>query len=150
LEQALGEALVRQLADHHACGALVPARDVETVRRTDPQFAEWPVAEVGKYFNVDLVLHVQVVEFRFRDHPTSNAYHGYAEARVRLVSSDQGEQVWPVLASARLMTAETMPDVEPETPADEESVLLDGFADKVARLFYTYKTEDLPLRPKVK
>jgi hypothetical protein len=150
LESALSLRLGKALAEHKACGPLVPAHSIEAARLGDPKFAQWSVAQVGKYFNVDYVLHVEVVEFQLRDAPSSNVYHGYTEAAVRLVSPDTGQQVWPVLAAARLMTAESQPDVAPEEPGEQESTLIDGFADKIARLFYTYKLEDLPMRPKVK
>jgi hypothetical protein len=150
LESALSAAIGKALAEHKACGPLVPAHSIEAARQAEPKFAQWSVAQVGKYFNVDYVLHVEVVDFRLRDDPSSNVYHGYTEAAVRLVSPDTGQQVWPVLAAARLMTAESQPDVAPEEPGEQESTLIDGFADKIARLFYTYKLEDLPMRPKVK
>jgi hypothetical protein len=150
LESALSAAVAKALADHKACGPIVPAQSIEAARQAEPKFNQWSVAQVGKYFNVDYVLHIEVVEFRLRDSPGSNVYHGYTEAAVRLVSPDTGQQVWPVLSAARLMTAESQPDVMPDERGEQESTLIDGFADKITRLFYTYKMEDLPMRPKVK
>jgi hypothetical protein len=150
LEAALSAGIGKELADHKGCGPLVPAHSVDNARRAEPKFREWSVAQAGKYFNVDCVMHVEVLDFRLRDAPNSNVYHGYAEAAVRLVSPETGEQVWPVLAAARLVTAETQPDVDAEEHPEQETILIEGLADKIARLFYTYKIEDLPMRPKVK
>ena len=150
LEVLLAEAIGKELAAHNACGPIVPAHRVEAARLAEPKFATWSIAEIGHYFDVDTVLHLELFEFRLRDTPSSNAYHGYAEAAVRLVSPEKGEQVWPALSAARVMTAETMPDVNPEQPTEQESVLIEGFAAKISRNFYTYKKADLPLRPKVK
>jgi hypothetical protein len=150
LETELSDAISKALADKQACGPTVPGRNLDSARRAEPKFGEWSVVEVGKYFNVDLVMHVEVVEFRLKDDPASNVYHGYAETAVRLVSPQTGEQTWPVLSPARLVAAETQPDVDVQERGEQESVLVDGYAEKLARLFYTYKTEDLPMRPKVK
>ena len=113
-------------------------------------FARWSVAQVGRYFNVDRVVHVELYEFRLKDSPGGNVFHGYAESTVCVVSPETGKQVWPVLASARLVTAETMPDVQPEESAEVATILSEGLADKIARHFYTYKRDDLPMRPKVR
>jgi len=150
LESALATSLGKELDAHQACGPLVPAHSVDNARRAEPKFAQWSIAQVGKYFNVDYVMHVEILEFRLRDTPGSNVYHGYAEAAVRLVSPETGEQVWPVLAAARAVAGETQPDVVIEERTEQETVLIDGFSTKIARLFYTYKLADLPMRPKVK
>lgn len=150
LELALADALTEALQKAKACGPVVPARQLDAARRAEPTFANWSVAQVGKYFNVDLVMHVEVTDCRLRDNPGSNVYHGYMEAAVHVVSPEAGKQVWPVLSAARIVVAETQPDVEAEQRIEQESILIDGFADKVARLFYTFKLEDLPMRPKVR
>jgi hypothetical protein len=150
MESAISTSIGKELGGHKACGPLVPAHSVENARRAEPRFGQWSVAQIGKYFNVDLVLHVEVLEFRLRDTPGSNVYHGYAEAAVRLVSPDTGEQVWPVLAAARVITAETQPNVDTEERTEQETILIDGLANKISRLLYTYRLEDLPMRPKVK
>jgi|WetSurMetagenome_2_1015567.scaffolds.fasta_scaffold71130_2 hypothetical protein len=150
LNQAVAESVTKVLVDHKACGPTVPPRSVETVRRTEPDFANWSVAQAGKHFNVDLVVHVEMLQFRLRDNVGSNVYHGYAQAAVRIVDTDTGRQVWPVLSSARLVEAETQPGVEAEGPSEQQEIILNGFGDKVARTFFTYKREELSIRPKVK
>jgi len=152
IEVSLAEALAKVLAEKKACGPIVPPHSVETVRQAERSFPSWSIAQVGEYFNVDVVLHVELFEFRLKDDPSSNIYRGYTEAAIRLVSPDTGEQVWPVLAAARLVKAETIPDASPEAedPVRQERILIEGFAEKIARHFYTYKLSELPLRPKVK
>jgi hypothetical protein len=150
LESAMSEAVGKVLAENHACGPIVPARGIEAARQAEASFANWSVAQAGKYFNVDIVLHIEMFDFRLKDSPNSTVYHGTAEAAVRLVVPDSGQQVWPVLADARLISAETQPDVEAEQTGQQETILINGFAEKIARMFFTYKREDLPMRPKVK
>jgi len=150
LESAISTGIGKQLGERQACGPIVPAHSVDNARRAEPQFGQWSVAQAGKYFNVDLVMHVEILDFRLRDAPGSNVYHGYVETAVRLVSPETGEQVWPVLAAARLVTAETQPDLATEEHGEQETILIEGISDKIARLFYTYKIADLPMRPKVK
>jgi hypothetical protein len=146
----LADQIGRALQEKKASGPVVPGRSVQTARRAEPEFPRWSVAQVGQYFNVDYVLHVEVMEFRLKDSLNSNVFRGYAETSVRLVSPETGEQVWPVLAAARLLSAETMPDQTADDAAQQESILTEGLAGKIARHFYTYKKDDLPLRPKVK
>jgi hypothetical protein len=150
LELMVSDGICKALEQHGAAGPIVPARSLAAARRTEPDFARWSVVEAGRYFNVDVVLHVELYEFRLADSPGGNVFHGYAESAVRVVLSETGKQAWPVLASARLVTAETLPDVQPEDPAEVETILAGGLADKIARYFYTYNKNDLPMRPKVK
>ncbi len=149
-EALLAEAIAEALDEHNGSGPVVPVRSVMAARRLEPDFDTWSVAEAGTYFNVDVVLHVKLFEFRAKDSPASNVLHGYAEAAIRLVSPETGEQVWPVLSEARTETAEALPDAEVEKAAEYEEGLARGFGAKIARHFCTYKLNDLPLRPKVK
>jgi len=150
LESAMAEAIGKELQTHKACGPVVPAHSVDAARRAEPQFGEWSVVQVGKYFNVDYVLHVEVSDFHLKDNPGSNVYHGHCEAAIRIVSPESDQQVWPVLSAARLVVGDTQPDVESQERLEQETILVDGYAAKVAKLFYTLKKDDLPMRPKVK
>ena len=150
LELIVSDGICKALEREGAAGPIVPVHSLAAARRTEPDFARWSVAQVGRYFNVDLVVHVELYEFRLKDSPGGNVFHGYAESAVRVVSPETGKQVWPVLASARLVTAETMPDVQPEESVEVATILAEGLADKIARYFYTYKKQDLPMRPKVR
>ena len=150
LELIVSDGICKALEREGAAGPIVPVHSLAAARRTEPDFARWSVAQVGRYFNVDLVVHVELYEFRLKDSPGGNVFHGYAESAVRVVSPETEKQVWPVLASARLVTAKTMPDVQPEESAEVATILAEGLADKIARYFYTYKKRDLPMRPRVK
>lgn len=149
-DSLLAEGVAETLGEHDASGPVVPVRSVLAARRLEADFDQWSVARAGEYFNVDVVLHVQLFDFRVKDSPGSNVLRGYAEAAVRLVSPQTGEQVWPMLAEAKLITAEAMPDPEVEETARYEADLARGLGTKIARRFSTYKLVDLPIRPKVK
>ena len=150
LAMSLGDKIGTFLADQEACGPVVSQHSVEAARRTERGFRKWSVAQVGKYFNTDLVMHLELFEFRLKDSSASDVYHGYGEAAVRIVSPETGEQVWPMLAAARVVTAEALPDASVDDPARQETILIEGFAEKIARQFCVYKLSDEPLRPKVK
>jgi hypothetical protein len=150
LQPSLADEIGSVLARNKAVGPVVPGHSVETARRTQRDFIRLSVVEVGKSFNVDYVLHLVVYDFRIRETPSSMVLDGFAEGTVRIVSPESGEQVWPVLASAREVSARTVPGVETvDDPQELEKVLMEGWADKIARHFFTYKVDDLPLRPKV-
>jgi len=149
-ETLLADGIAETLDEHRGSGPVVPVRSVMAARRLEPGFDTWSVARAGTYFNVDLVLHVQLFEFRVKDSPSSNVLHGYAEAAVRLVSPETGEQVWPVLSEARLETAEALPEADVQKAPEHEEDLARGLGAKIARRFCTYKLSALPLRPKVK
>lgn len=149
-DSLLAEGLAETLTEHDACGPVVPVRSVLAARRLEADFNQWSVSRAGEYFNVDVVLHVQLFEFRVKDSPGSNVLRGYAEAAVRLVSPQTGEQVWPMLAEARLITAEALPEPEVDEAARYEADLARGLGTKIGRRFSTYKLNDLPIRPKVK
>jgi hypothetical protein len=150
LRSRLTDIIGKTLTDKKACGPVVPSRSVEAARRAEPHFADWSFEQAGTYFNVDYVVHIEILEFRLEDVSGSNAFSGYTEASVRIFDPNTGERVWPVLSEAKVVTAETTPIVEASQPSAREEVLVEGFGEKIARLFYTYKTGDLPIRPKVK
>jgi hypothetical protein len=149
LQSALADAVGKVLVEQHACGPVVPSRSVEIARRSQPNFNERPVEEIGREFNVDLVLHIEVFQFNLSDIGASNMFEGYAEAGVRIVNPQTGEQVWPVLTAAKLISGKTTPAVDASQPASQETILVEGYGEKLARLFYTYKKDDLPLRRNV-
>ena len=149
-ETLMAKGIAETLDEHDACGPVVPVRSVLAARRMEPDFAKWSVAQVGEYFNVDLVLHAQLFDFRVKDSPSSNVLRGYAEAAIRIVSPETGRQVWPVLEEARLVTAEALPEADVQEAARHEEDLATGLGKKIARNFCTYKLNELPLRPKVK
>lgn len=150
LETALAERVIKILADRKAAGPLVPAHSVEAARRAEHDFGRWTVVQAGGYFNVDLVLHIQLSEFRLRDSPESTVFNGYGESVVQVVSPESAERVWPVLASARIIRVASVPGTEPEEAVEMEEIMVDGLADKIARYFFTYKKSELPMRPKVR
>ena len=150
LEVVVGEAVAKVLREQGATGPIVPIHSLEAARMTRTGFDRWSIAEVGEYFNVDLVLYVELYEFRLKGSPGSMVWRGYAESALRGVSPETGEQVWPSPGNTRIVTAETLPDVQPAEPGELERILVEGLADKIARHYFTYKTEDLPMRPKVK
>jgi len=146
----LAQGIAETLKEHEASGPVVSVRSVLAARRMEPDFERWSVARTGTYFNVDVVLHVQLFEFRVKDSPSSNVLRGYAEAAVRLVSPETGRQVWPVLEEARLVTAEALPEADMKEATRHEEDLGRGLGKKIGRHFCTYKLSELPLRPKVK
>jgi len=152
IEAALSRSIADTLKEHDACGPLVPGYSVQAARRVERGFEQWSVAQVGEYFNVDLVMHIQLFEFRIKDNPGANVLCGYAETAIRLVSPETGQQVWPVLDEARLITAEGRPepDAGPAEAREYEEQVVKGLAEKIARTFCTYKLSERPIRPKVK
>ena len=58
--------------------------------------------------------------------------------------------MWPLLAAARVVTAEALPDAVTDEAGRQEKDLIEGFGEKIARHFVTYTLSSLPLRPKVK
>jgi len=149
-ETLLAKGIAETLEKHEASGPVVPVRSVLAARRMESDFGQWSVAQAGKYFHVDVVMHVQLFEFRIKDSPSSNVLRGYAEAAIRLVSPETSEQIWPVLEEARLVTAEALPDAELQNATQHEDDLAAGLGAKIARNFCTYKLNELPLRPTVK
>lgn len=151
VQTALAEAIGEELsAREEAVGPVVPAASLARVRRSEPGFDDWSVVRIGRHFNVDYVLHVVVQEFRVRETPVSATLEGYAEATVRIVSPSEGEQAWPLQSTARRVSARTVPQIDPyEDPYELERILTRGFGAKIARRFYAYEPDELPLRPEV-
>lgn len=149
VEQGVANQVIKMLEERKAAGPIVPARSVDAARRVQAGFDKWSIAETGRFFNVDFVLHIQLTHFRIKDTPGSSVFHGYGETVCQVVETESGKKVWPSLASGRIIRAESVQGTEPEEAPEVETMMIEGLADKIARHFFTYRTEELPLKPKV-
>lgn len=104
------------------------------------------VANIGRSLNADLVLVVEITEFRLKDDPAVPIWHGKLATSVRWVDPNQTKE-----SDARLWPRDTLSGhpVEPSTtPMGQENSLLEGTAvaqrladlmgDEIAKLFYEH------------
>jgi hypothetical protein len=133
-----------------AIESYVEPRDLVILRQQEPDFDRWPISKVGRRCDADIVMHLNILEFRLKTSETSSVFQGRAEVGVSLVATTTGKQIWPELARPRLIQAEALPKPDVKNAADAERILTEGLADKISRLFYTHKTSELPLRSDVK
>jgi hypothetical protein len=140
----LTEMLNKQLVDNKVASKTVPyARLGEFVAAT-PGYNSLAVSEVGQKLGADMVLYVQIDDFGLRDAAAaSELWKGRLATTVRLVDVVKG-RLWPTDSP----TGRVIPRAETKTVADSSQArgeqiskeLAAEIADKIARLFYTYKT----------
>lgn len=147
LEIELARKICLTLEARQAVGAYVDPRDF-IVLKQQADFDTWSVSRIGKHLDVDIIMHLKVLEFKLKVSKASSVFQGHAEVVVSLVESQTGQQVWPHLARAHLVQADTLPKPDIDN-VKVQQILTGGIAEKIARLFYSYKRSELPLRSDV-
>lgn len=131
----------KQLMENKVVAAVVPYERMLELTSATTNFNDLSVAEVGRKLGADIVLHVQIDEFRLKDDPVSPLWRGQFKASVRMVDVTAG-RLWP----KDRLTGLPMPPIV--TPTKEDSSLTYGtelsrrmvtqMADQITKLFYDH------------
>ncbi len=140
----LTEMLNKQLVDNKVVSKTIPYSRLGEFISATPGFNSLAVSEVGQKLGADMVLYVQIDEFRLRDAAaTSELWKGRLATTVRLVDVTKG-RLWPTDSP----TGHMVPKAETQTVSDSSQArgeqiskeLAAEIADKIAKLFYSHKT----------
>lgn len=138
------EELNHLLRDHGVAGRTVAYEAMQAAlagaaRASDPTFS---VSEIGQVCGADLVLYLEVTEFRLKDAPSLPIWNGTFAARARLVEVGVG-RLWP---KDRAQGYPVPPVKEPARHEASEThgrtlavVLAEKMARNVAQLFYKHE-----------
>ncbi len=141
LPRYLTEALETELKSHKAVGALVDYTRVARFRPMHPDYAAISIAELGRTFEADEVLYVQIDQFKF-DHEAGPGYYQPAlTGSVKVINAATGERLWPANQTHRPIAARG--DFTEGSGEVIETRLLRGLAQNVAvqlaPAFYDHK-----------
>lgn len=140
----LAEMLNKQLIDHKVAAKTIPYSRLGEFIAATPSFNSLAVGEVGRKLGADMVLYVQIDEFGLRDAAAAaELWKGRLGTTVRLVDVTKG-RLWPTDSP----TGHMVPKAETQTVSDSSQArgeqiskeLAAETADKIAKLFYSYKT----------
>jgi hypothetical protein len=146
LKRMLAEKLNEQIAKHQLAERTIEYARLEDLKERsgerwrDVREKGMGVAEVTSALGADLAIHLDVREFRLKEHPSNNIWKGRLTALVKVVDS-KGNRLWPADAmEGQQVSVETPPITE----GDETygltltNLLADQMADRVAKLFYSH------------
>lgn len=131
-----------ELKQHKVVPAVIPYERILELASSAPNFNDLSVAEVGQKLGADIVLHVQIDEFRLKDDPGTPFWRGQLKVSVRLVDVTAG-RLWP----KDRLTGYPMPpivilgkeDTSPAYGSEMAREMASQMAGKIAKLFYDHK-----------
>lgn len=145
LKRSLAEKLNKQLAEHVVAEQTVPYNELLNLSTTEG-FDRLPVDRVGAKLGADVVVYVDIDEFRLKNDAAEPLWSGKLTVFVRVVDvgadSIAGKRLWPKDGSrGHELTIET-PMLQ-ESSKTYGAVLADEMAarmaDKIAKLFYKHE-----------
>jgi hypothetical protein len=140
LARAVGE----ELAAHQVAPITDPEKLTDFRRAQGAHYASLAITAVGRAVGADQVLYVDLIDVSVEPAIGSELLQGRAEARVRFVDVRTGQTLWPSDAAqgqpVGAATSYTSGGAGGGEPIVRDQ-LIDALADKVAKLFYTWKSD---------
>ncbi len=142
VKRALAEKVASVLLDRKAVSYAVPYDKLIDLRHDEPHFNRLAVSEVGKKLGADLVIMINIDQFRLRESSMGTLWHGRFSGKVRVVDVNEG-RLWPDESAGRpVSVTEPICDNTSETYGTVLSKLLaDKLGTEVAGLFHAHKED---------
>ncbi len=148
IKRELSERLNKLLVENKVAADVVSYEQLLTLSMTDKKFNQLGVWNVGRRLGADIVMFIEVKEFRLKEYQDTELWQGNFAVEVRLIDCNAPKdnvRLWPT-------DREKGYPVGPvETEAREESAashgvevaneLADKMADKIDKLFHDYEVE---------
>lgn len=141
LKRILAEKIDKQFLDQKLVAETISYDKLLDLQARNSEFDRLSVDQVGTKLGAELVLFVQIDEFRLQETPGAPIWQGMFTVRVRVVDPASG-RLWPKDGSAGYtLTVQTpMSQNANEAYGAELAEDLAGrMADKIAKLFYTHR-----------
>jgi hypothetical protein len=147
--QLEADAVTRQLVDQmrvHQVAPVIDPSDAEALRNAKgPAYRRMPIDQIGREVGATQVIYVNLERFEIERAVGSELPSGEAQARVRVVSTDNGDVVWPLdSAGGHPLTVKVQPQ-HTATQVPEQAVrqqLYAAIAERVAKLFYDWSDDN--------
>ena len=140
LTRTIGE----ELAPHHVAPVIDPEKLTDFRRAQGAHYASLSITAVGRAVGAEQVLYVDLIDVSIEPAIGSELLQGRAEARVRVVDVHTGQTLWPSDAAQGQPVGAATSYTSVSAGGGESIVrdqLLDSLADKIAKLFYTWKSD---------
>jgi len=137
VKRALAEKVAKVLLEKKAIASAVPYDDLVDLQHGEQNFNRLAVATVGGRLGADLVILVNIDEFRLKVSPGGTLWRGRFAGKVRVVDVQKG-RLWPDESAGRpVEAAEPVNDNNSESYGTVLSRLLaDKLGTEVAALFH--------------
>ena len=127
---------------------LVDSSALSELRSRNPaKYTSLSPAEAGRVVHAGQVLYVDLLDFTVEDALATELARGRVEARVRVIASDTGQTIWPMDTTQGYPIAIDTPygkGGEKQTPQQLREQMCQDLADKISRLFYKYRADEIP------
>lgn len=124
---------------------VVPFHRIYDLRHADPRtFRTLTVHDIGRKVGAEQVVYVELVESDFVPTSAGMLLKGSLTAAVRVVDVPTGEVLWPTnLSEGHLVSVETpFQERRAASPDLVREAVCRLMADRIARLFYTYRVDE--------
>ncbi len=147
--QLESDAIARMLTDQlkvHTVAPVVDSSEIESLRQSKGAgFRHMPIDEIGRSLGAKQVIYVNLERFEVERAAGSEMPGGNAEARVRVVSADDGAVLWPIdSAQGYPLMVKVQPEHSATVGAEQSARqrLQTELAERVAKLFYDWQDDD--------
>lgn len=141
--------LQQALLRHKAAGNIIPQQMVHHLRQTEKDFDRRGCREIGELAGAEQVLWIQIDDFLAEEDFIDPANAAFLAASVRVINALEKEnrsrvRVWPQSpeGSRVQVTLRGSKVAELKTKDSLARELSSRFAEKVAKLFYSHRTDD--------
>jgi len=143
-KRMLANKINAELMDHKLASETIPYDRIVDLQAGNSDFDRLPVDETGSKLGADLVIFMQMGEFRLKDNADDPLWHGRATAFIRVVDVHTGQRLWPALPQEGFaLSVET--DASDNSDASYGAQLTEQMAtsmgDQIAKLFYKHTVE---------
>jgi hypothetical protein len=131
---------------HQAKLNIVSSEKIEELREEDAQaYRKMNIAAVGRAADAKVVIYVDLLVSAVSKDPSAGAIHADATARVKVVDATTGKTLWPPDSSHGRELTESVEFDNNESDRVEamHTQMVQKLASKIAKLFYTWKPDDV-------
>jgi hypothetical protein len=140
----LAGAIKEELEKHKVAPVIDPDKLTEFRRAQGATYATQAITAVGRQVGAAQVLYIDLIDLSVEPAMGSELLQGRAEARVRVVDVQTGQTKWPQDASQGQPVGAATSYISGTAGGGEPAVrdqLIQALADKIAKLFYTWKSD---------
>ena len=135
-----------ELVDHKVVPVVAPEKLLDLRNGKGEAFHSMDIPAIARPLGARQVIYVDLVQFTVEPQPGSEMMKGKAEAMVKLIDVQTGHTLWPRETSVGRQVKVETPYLRPENGATPDAVQEEMFhtlADKIAKLFYDWQSEDV-------
>lgn len=136
----------QELLNEKAVESVIDAKAIQALMMRDSATSPTPIATLGRQVQAQQVIHVSMDRFALS--PDGATYQPFADARVKVITTDDGgERVWPTQPEGYALRV-VLPVQRDELPSGAgvmlkaQEALADRVGVELSRLFFKYETRE--------